>query len=684
MAITDAPTPTPIAIPADQCATWASRIREDLTQARGSLANHHVTIQSWRKLLENNDPEDKPYFVGGSTLTDSFCKAACFSLTAEVVSALLATDPILQYSNPTELGKLCGQRLNDFIQALGERYLSLTRKVTQTFYQGFVDGGCVVLTNWRTQIADRMDWKQDLRVAMVNDEETGQPNLVIEPGKMTPVAITTPLYDFPDFTIIPMDRVFTFPSQQSSLQQSPGVAIQLVLTGEDLIQGVKDGVYDRKAVEAIMQHQPDASEQLTPEDERFDVSAWVTRMSEDEEFCRQTYTCMEVWWERTKTGSIGTVVDWHILLHEATSTIFHAQPWQVWGQHTRSRRPLAFFKPYGFGDGIQGDSVASMGGQTTQEGKTALLRLAISQMQRHLTRRSYVAMSMYEDLQEKLGPDAADEFNALGALVPVPDALLESGHGLTPIDEGDSPTLVLPLIERIDYDGQKGVGSNDMSMGTGMSGSITATEAMQMSEGQKRVLGLILANAADFLTELGDMLISLLVQHQGRKSVQNLWDETHMAQEQDVPLSLALDFPYTITANAAREIQNRVLRRQNAAQLYQVWSQVPQIVQNPERLYHMIAYVSQELAGGMQIPSDILGKVEEWVQGQQASPTSATTPGVSPPLPPSGPPVAMAPPQMAPAAQAVPEQAQAAMPTQVGGGGGTPGLPGAAQVYGRG
>jgi hypothetical protein len=343
------------------------------------------------------------------------------------------------------------------------------------------------------------------------------------------------------------------------------------------------------------------------------IDTTAPNSTDDHDRSHNALTITELWWRYRKSKS-SKGEDWHITIHEQSQEVLRAVPWQVWRDNTPTPRPCCLPRPYTQSSGLYGESLASVGAGYTQDTKTTLMRQSVDMAERNLQRRILVGMSAYRQIIEKFGENAPDKFKQPGALIPVPESVLSS-KAMTTIEEGGHPGAIISLLQYADLEGQK-TGASDAMKGIKQGGDTTATQATQIMESSKRIMGLVVGNLAEAVSDLGNIIHDLLIQHQGRESIQLLWNA--LQADDPVPMDLyeALSYPYQISANGVSEAASRSMRSAQAQQLFALLSPIPYIAQDPGRLYRLVSYVAHETSP-VNFPRDLIGTEDEWVNMQQ-------------------------------------------------------------------
>ena len=611
---------TAVQLTEDEASAWSSNLLSELEESRGASFEAIRTMREWRSLFIDRPDLETPMFEGASVIVSPFVKQSALALMAEVVPAVLDPDPIAHYEGFTGSGKVCADLLENFVQTMLRDYTDFRDTFRQLAYAGFRDGTALLMTTWETRYGALHTWGHDLEEEM--DPQTGLPMQRMSLPTLNRSVV--PVYDWPKYTVVQGDRIAVLPAHMADIDTSPGVGIQFNVNAGTLLSRAHEGVYDETVVKRVLDHSFSTSEDASPDDDIFGVSTTMPYSSDPTKDSEPSLTrkvqITEVWRERQrwdKDTKRHYFEDWLFTIEEQTGEILQARPWRMWGPVIK-RRPFALFRPYVAVQGIFGDSLATAGGAHVQQLKTEGLRMAFNMALRSISKRIIVPRSAYREVEKVMGKRADAYFQSPQAVIPFPDTLWESGNKpIVQFDDGAPPTSMLPILEFADREGQKS-GMTDTQKGVPNAGDMTATEAAQIAEGSKKIIGMMVENAASCVEEVIKATHGLLVENVGRESVQQLWDQMYgdRMDHDAYPIEICLDQPYTISSNGVAATTNRAIKEQRAKAFASLVLVDPMVVNNPMRRHALLSYVARE--AGIQHPEDLMGTAAEWGAEAQA------------------------------------------------------------------
>lgn len=598
----------------------AARLTDGVRQAASDAESHWESVRRNRALLRDEQPRSNPPWEGASELVVPYVKQAKFALLSHFCPTLLGPDPIFHVDGANPASKRVSTLIERFLQAQLTRQMRFRRSMERLFDAALRDGTAIAHVYWRT--TRRMQPGYDVALTPVMDEATG--TMLAPAGSIVEVERKVTVYDAPALDLVPVERFGTFPTANADIQESPGVFFRVLVTGEEILQRMACGEFDTEAVERLR-----AQGVETPEASADSLMRSIGEGTGVTDFRARSFTLTQIYYRyapnkadgplplpplpilgegKTSGGDCAPAEDWLFTLHEPSGILLQARP-SPWFHR---QRPFIALSPYQDIEGFYGDSLAAAGAGHVQLGKTTLLRLAVDAAAIGVSPELLVAASLGKhigDIKKRRGP---------GGVIPFPDAFFENPTAkLQPFgNHGYTPTIVLPLLELLDREGQFATGVSDTLKGVPNAGNVSATEAAQLMESAQKLVAFLTERLAEGLSDLGTLIQQLNYQFQGNEGVQRLWQEVN--GESGVPLFAAMQGSYTVSASGVRDTNNRAILAKRAMERVQILMNEPMVMSNPERRYALLYDTLQ--ANGTAQPERYLGSVEEWTQGQGGMP----------------------------------------------------------------
>ena len=625
-----------------------ARLLDGVRVASGDLGAYWGRVQESRKMLSDHQPRKSPPWAGASELVIPYVKQAKFALLSHFCPTLLGADPIFHVEGTNAPAKGTSDLVEGFLQAQLTRQVKFRATMERVFDAALRDGTAVVHVGWSTLKRTKPVYEQVVQAII--DPETGE--LLHAVGSVRQAEREAISYDAPTVELVPLEMFGTFPAANADIQTSPGVFRRFSVTGNDILDALAMGEYDKDAVETMQRQATDQAAMVTIDNENREIGASTPT---DTDFHEQSFMLTEIYYRYAPEGSKGIAQDWVFVIHETSQTLLQARPSPWFHQ----QRPFVAISPYQDVEGIYGDSLASAGAGDVQLAKTTLLRLAVDAAAIGIAPEMLVSESLgtyIDEIKKRRGP---------GQVIPFPPAYFENNAAkMQPFgSNGYQPTVAMPLLEFLDREGQMSTGVSDTLKGIPNPGNVTATEATQMLESSQKIVAFLTERLATGQTAIGELLLQLNYQFQGNDGPQGLWAElngepqisqmTQMvspagggmglpggdgvgqmgvglpmrgpnppapfpAREGGVnPVSLfaALQGEYVVSASGIRDTSNRAILAKRAMERMQLLSNEPNVMQNTERRYALLFDVLQ--ANGTANPERYLGSLEEWQQAEQ-------------------------------------------------------------------
>lgn len=588
----------------------ANVLRENISIAESAISEPLSEVEQWRDYLRDerddakkqwkysdDDPRD---LYMPSTITVPYLKSAKMALEAEIFPAVLEVDPLVHVEGADKPSQEMADDVERYYQRLHIQKLRTDRVWKRVTDYALRDGSCMVMQVWDKR--EQMVWAREYRDVTLIDPMTGVPVVSVEPEDTHKLTV---VYDYPKIIPVEFGRYFSLPSYDvQDIQTCSGLGVWYNLTGEDIIQGIRNGMFRRReALELLAQDLEVTGD--TADDKIRGITPSKGNTSEDRERQQRTYKVYQIVMKYSPAANV-PASDWLFTIADAKDILLRAQPYPYFGTH----RKFALVRPYSYDATIAGDSLASMGGGHVQEAKSSLIRLAINMTMRSVYKRQAVPQSLYNQIKEKMLDKAT--LQKPGEFFPVLDTLIQSGKlPIIPLDDGNDPRLAIEAAQYLDEEGEKYLGISRLNQGCTLPGDVSATEAMTVAESAKRLVGQVIQNVSQPLGDVTEQMHELMVQFApGSEACQRLWQTVN--GNTGIALEQALQGDYVFTANGGYASTKMVLSKQAMDRLA-ILQNEPNVMQNPTRRYKLLSDALQ-YGTNARNPQDYLGTVEEWEQ----------------------------------------------------------------------
>lgn len=585
----------PIQWTSDELKERSTRLTDNLTVARGDMSAPINEILTNRKLLDLTQDRDYKPDPDAPIMEVPFLKESMLALHAEIAPAILNVQPIARYKSfgADDLGKL----FEPYFTELLLTHMRAARIIERWFYAGLRDSVSIMMVGWDTRGHTQPTWE-------VSQEPTGYDLLGRPTGTRQRVKRSDEYridYDWPELTLIPIEEFLIYPSRDADIQRSELVGHRRNISGETLVQGMLAGWFDREQCEQLMAEDITAEYASSPADTLFEIGDNMNMHPEDK---RNVMTLTECYWRQPGKGQ-KPATDYQVIIHEPSGIIIRAVPMPWW----HGQRPYVACQPYGLNTGLFQDSVASSGAAQVQNVKTEILNLVVDAARYGVRPPMLVAASIYARVRDTL-----EENMRPNGLIPFPDQYFTAGgRTVQPWNAGYNPSSLLSVLEYIDQAGQKPTGATDVikAMPTP---NMTATQAQQIMESSKRLLGLLVEHCARDTSDLFQLIHEVLTQFAGHETLQTLWQQVNVNSQ--VTLEQALAGQYVVVANGITETNNKAIIAQRAGEIFGVLQNEQFVMTDPQKRHKLMEYVLNSL--GYRDPAELLGTKEEWVQKAMA------------------------------------------------------------------
>lgn len=522
-----------------------------------------------RKLYDSVQPATNIRWTGQCELVVPMLKTSRNAMQAQLMRAIFGNDTVFTIDGRGELKKIYASAIQKFLQQEIEETIMLKNTMETVLKACLDDGSAATYLNWERIFGRKTSW---------GDGEIKDGEFVRDFSTEKVI-----LSDSPSASALTIENIGTIPSVNGSIQKSPGCWIYKNVTGNDLLRGMTQGIYDKDAVKKMKEHKTSTSEASKSNDE---ASKGINQQTSgyDTHFISNTYDIYEVYFKYTKEENpTEAAEDWVMVIHEPSQTVLSFRPNQWW----HGQRPVFVFRPQLAKQGIISDSLADLAGDY-QEAQTFLLRTTIDAMSLGLMPEEYVDMKLGDDIVSRLEDRTK---RGPGKMIGVPnlkDFLEKYQQRII----GFTPTMAQGLQVYLDQKAQTMVGESFVEMGAKAGGNTTAREIERMIASGQDIKSQMTDRLCEELNKLGAMLLALYYQHQGSEWVLKRWKLATFQDFPDITMAEAfdnLDDMKIYTTGGGTSASSKEKANQGIQSLYTGILSNPLVVQNPSHVYNLTA-----------------------------------------------------------------------------------------------
>jgi hypothetical protein len=433
------------------------------------------------------------------------------------------------------------------------------------------------------------------------------------------------------YSVITIDRVTVMPAIDADVQESNAVAITFNVS-RDFLMDKRNGFIE-SGVDAIV-NLNSTTVKANSEDERDGITTTQLdpiRKGQDDIADMQKFTITEVYMRDDK-GEERIVT-----IHEETVTLLRDIPNPYEG-----KRKMVILKCYSNDSSIFGDCPASIGGYFAQMTLDVLLNSAMHQQMRQTNPRLAVPESTFRKMIDRMKKEESQE---PGAMIPFEMDGGANSQLFKNIELGASGNALLDTFNTVGRESQGMFGVTDASRGQQMQGDATATEALQINEGGKRILSYVVGCIGEALSEQAMQEFEILTQFKDNEKMRELWDriafmpiENPPFDEENVPglgdpmteeeypqpvqpepipfdVLFADTETFWLTANG-KFSTSRMITAKRAVDRMQILATVPEVQADRGLSYEVIRDVLH--SNGDKNPETFIGYKEDWLRRQIA------------------------------------------------------------------
>lgn len=510
---------------ADRCVDYITQAMADYTPAfeqvfaNRAIMNYEQPIREELTDERENAERSEKRNHWKSRLVVPYAKNAKKGLLSHLLPFILDVSPFFGFDPDNRESKLYRHAKENYQQKqLAKLETPWTRTVQTLIDAALTDMTSILKIDWETRYSVQTRWQ-------LPDEFSSE---------AAPVSETVLEYDGPVFTLIPFEQVVTFPRAGWDLQRSPGVAVNIALTGEEIVARcamlLEHGGYWPDVAEVMREVPPDMddTDDVPANGDTHEVGnaeRGVKTGSSSTEFLSGKYNCTEIYWRGETESTIDGVgqvtagTDRFLVIHQPSGTVLRCgkNPW--W----KGQRNYAYVQGWLDRDGLGGDAIRTTGAGHVQEGLTELVRSADNTMRKGLDPPMLTTRSLGLDMEDYR------DGNVPGGEIPMSEAYWQNGGDkLKPQFTAElDPTMIQSLTEYYISIGEKCTGDSGAMEQSPTGTEITATQAEQIVEGSQAGLLLIARNLMYGLRQVGELLDAMNYQFLFNPGPQKLWQSVN-------------------------------------------------------------------------------------------------------------------------------------------------------------
>ena len=552
-------------------------LHDSITTADADRSEYISTIEDNRDLIAAADEDEENLrWADSCPFNVPLLKIYRNAFLARLSRALLKHDPIHYFDGSDQISKQFEAQVEKFNYAQASKKLNLEWIWRNSIMASTLDDGTgAAYITWETRVLRKLHHVK--RETMMVDPETGE--VQIAAGDYETKFLPTVAYDGPVITPIPIEHVGVYPAGSLDAQRAQGVYVRVTKSGQELLDGMFAGKYDKKAVESLQAHPFDAvSHAKRDELEKRGISFSESSYNPMRDFQSLPFDLVEWYWFYQNPDLPNELqCDWLFVQEINTKTILRAIP-NPWGH---GMRPVVFSHVFPPKYGIIGDGLADYAGKF-QKFFSWMLRGMVDGMDGRIDPELALGSGINDDMlnkfRENRGPGQIHDFGSAEDLTKI----------LQPIVLGMNPNEALPMLQFVQSMSDLSVQYQNAFGGRPAARQVTLGELEKMNEeGQEGVLDMV-DSSSKALTEAGIIIHELNSQFSGRDSVRELWAMTNPEYaEEDVTQILAAS--YDIRAAGTTETSNRSVKKQRAIEMYGALKDSPLVQVDPtgKKIYQL-------------------------------------------------------------------------------------------------
>jgi len=606
-----------IALDDEDAAELAQLWKQNVQQSESDAAVQYNAVKRARTLMGGKDSPSLYIVPKGwenpSRDVVNFCGRARPTLISNVLPQLVPSPLVftVEVEGRVQGGKSAKQYqtlLERFYQQiLDEDVVNFKLQIERALDLAYTDGVAFCMVPWLEERRIRTAWTYTRTVEHDSQtlEQVGEPTEDWESRRELQTVTDSPI-------LIPMACcdgdgaaiVGTYPAAQGDLQRSSAVFCRWEMSGDECIQFVECGLFDKNAVSALKDKVVDEGRRSGDDK----VREIANSVPPDKFFASRRFIITEYQTLYLPNGE-RIPQEWRFFFSETWGLMLHANP-SPWFSGQRNIFSLSAFPDK---SGIFADSIGDRAGDI-QIAMTNILRLIINRGRLMVNPELGIPRGTPQDdilaLQRRRGE---------GALIELYEDTLKN---LSPLDAGANPMFLLQLYQELKRDGEEATGMSNTRFSDLNRGQPTNLQREMASMESSATINNQVSSFSNGLSRFGNCLLKGMVyQYQGRDNMIRIWQKANPDSGPD-DMQNALALPHTLTPACRTQPGSPNQRQQQEMALFQASLQNSYIMNNPKTAYYVFRQYFAAL--GENQPENRLGTEEEYTaqvmqQQQQAA-----------------------------------------------------------------
>jgi hypothetical protein len=542
---------------------WGRKLVAKIDHSLMQLVDRHDLIRSYRDQYEATSyPKSTPW-PNAANLNIPTTRAAVDTVHSDIVGAMTGTTPLFRTEAFTQADEADAMAIEQILEWQVRDQANLP-SVWDTLVKGaLIDGTGIAEVCWRKEAARTRKPGHVLgKDGLPKIGADGQPVAAL-------VEETEYVVNQPD--IIPHDILdfAIYPVLAKSIPESIGCGVRIWLTKDDLLRGVRDGLYDEEQVGKLLKNPPEQpmrqAEQYGGDDGRDSRAGLDSAEALDAE--DRAYQFFKVIWRYDEDGD-GICEDCLFIVEMSTATMIRAETYPYW----HMRRCFVDYTPIPREGHFYGYAVPEMI-QSLHEERNAIRNQRVDAGTLYLSPVLAAKRGVKFDLNKQRWRP--------GAILHMDDPV----NDVRPVSFQNVSQTAFAEEQKVQENVESLLGVSEYSMGSSPSRSRTVGEISQVSaSGNKRIdtmiMRLHLAN-----NEVANQIVGLDAQFLDAETEYSITrDGARVFQTLD---KSQLRTRVRIQAQGNTVNSNKEMRLQSNETLFQMMQNTP-IMQKPTRVYAVL------------------------------------------------------------------------------------------------
>ena len=303
----------------------ASNLYDKIKHSFLQLSERHARIRQFREQYESKSyPKNTPW-PNAASLNIPTTRSAVDTVHAHIYQALTGTSPLFRVEASSADDVEAAQKIEQILQWQMSEQIDMPAVWDGLLKAGLIDGTKIAKVTWRKES------KRTRKPGIVKDDN-GQPKL--SPNNKPIRALveeTDYIVNQPNVEAINILDFCLYPANSKSIEDAIVVGHRVWKTDNDLLRGVRDGIYDKEFVDKVIEgkgSQPDPmSESYGGDDARSSDAGVSNSMPYEPE--DRAYECFELLFLHDADGD-GIKEDCLGVLEMSTRTLIRAEIYPYW------------------------------------------------------------------------------------------------------------------------------------------------------------------------------------------------------------------------------------------------------------------------------------------------------------------------------------------------------------------